>query len=155
MACPGNANLTVYSSNDYLYSQFYSSITQQNQSYNPLKPNSSRNCRKYKSFIPSFSPIINTLSTNVSYSNTYSRVYVGGSNFFSNGTTYINFGPFTNIPVTYYSSYNISFVVPLNAIPGVYNVVAVNIYNGNFSNNKNNTYPANLNYSNSLTYTIV
>jgi hypothetical protein len=109
-----------------------------------------------KSFYPSFSPIMNGLSVTTSNSGVYSLVYVTGSNFVSptNGITYINFGSFTNLPITYYSSFNISFVVPLNALAGSYNVVVVNVYNGNFSTAVNTSYPGNPNYSNSITYTI-
>ena len=109
-----------------------------------------------KSFYPSFSPIMNGLSVTTSNSGVYSLVYVTGSNFVSptNGITYINFGSFTNLPITYYSSFNISFVVPLNALAGSYNVVVVNTYNGNFSTAVNSSYPGTPNYSNPITYTI-
>lgn len=109
-----------------------------------------------KSFYPSFNPIINGLSVTSSASQAYSLVYITGSNFVSptNGTTYVNFGSFLNLPITFYSSFNISFVVPLNALAGSYNVVVVNVYNGNFSNAVNTSYPGNPNYSNSITYTI-
>ena len=109
-----------------------------------------------KSFYPSFSPIMNGLSVTTSNSGVYSLVYVTGSNFVSptNGTTYINFGSFTNLPITFYSSFNISFVVPLNAVAGSYNVIVVSIYNGNFSPAVNTSYPGTPNYSNPITYTI-
>ena len=109
-----------------------------------------------KSFYPSFNPTINGLSVTSSASQTYSLVYITGSNFVSptNGTTYVNFGSFLNLPITFYSSFNISFVVPLNALSGSYNVVVVNVYNGNFSTAVNTSYPGNPNYSNSITYTI-
>lgn len=109
-----------------------------------------------KSFYPSFNPIINGLSVTSSASRAYSLVYITGSNFISptNGTTYVNFGSFSNLPITFYSSFNISFVVPLNALAGSYNVVVVNVYNGNFSTAVNTSYPGNPNYSNSITYTI-
>jgi hypothetical protein len=112
-------------------------------------------CRKYKPAYPSFSPQIISLSTNVSIDGQYSLVYIYGTNFFLNGTTYVNFGSYTNIPITYYSSNNISFVVPINAPTGTYNVSVVNIYNGNFSLPVKYTYPGNLNYSNTVTYQII
>ena len=68
---------------------------------------------------------------------------------------HVHIGIFKNISVTFYSSFNISFVVPLNAPKGIYNVVAVNIYNGNFSSPVGNTYPANLNYSSSIIYEVL
>jgi len=109
-----------------------------------------------KSFYPSFNPIINGLSVTTSASGVYSLVYITGTNFVSptNGTTYVNFGSFTNLPIIFYSSFNISFVVPLNALAGSYNVVVVNIYNGNFSTAVNSSYSGIPNYSNPITYTI-
>ena len=113
-------------------------------------------CSNYKGFLPSFKPIINNLSVTTSVAGTYSLVYISGSNFLppSNGTTYVNFGNFNQLPITFYSSFNMSFVVPLNAKAGDYNVLVVNVYNGNFSPPVNQSYPGKLNYSNSITYTI-
>lgn len=114
-------------------------------------------CLKYKPFLPSFTPIINNLSTTSSIIKKYSLVYITGSNFLPPvyGNTYVNFGNlYTNIPITFYSCFNISFVVPINASQGEYQVKVVNVYNGNFSPGVNTSYPGNLNYSNSITYTI-
>jgi len=107
-------------------------------------------------FYPSFSPTINSLSITSSSVGEYSLVQINGYNFLppSYGTTYVNFGSFTNLPITFYSSFNISFLVPLNATSGIYKVVVVNIYNGNFSPQVNQSYPGNKNYSNSITYTL-
>jgi len=109
-----------------------------------------------KSFYPSFNPKIYNLSVTNSASGMYSLVYINGANFFppSNGSTYVNFGSFTNLPIIFYSSFNISFVVPLNAGTGNYNVVVVNLYNGNFSTPVNNSYPSIPNFSNPMTYTV-
>ena len=114
------------------------------------------NCRLSKSFYPSFSPTISTLSVTSSVHGKYSLVYILGSNFLPPcyGTTYVNFGSFKNLPITFYSPFNISFVVPLNAPPGIYNVIVVNVYNSNFSPAVNQSYPGNPNYSNTITYTI-
>lgn len=111
---------------------------------------SSRN----KGFLPSFTPILHGLSITTSTSGTYSLVYVNGSNFLPGGITFIQFGGLGYLPVTYYSSFNLSFVVPLNAIPDNYAVKVVNLYNGNFSPPINQSYSGNLNFSNSITYTI-
>lgn len=111
-----------------------------------------RRIQKYTNFYPSFNPIINNLSTTNSKSNFYSQVYINGSNF--QGTAFVNFGAYKNLPIIFYSSFNISFVVPLNAPIGSYNVTVVNIYNGNFSPQINTSYPGNQNYSNSIIYTI-
>jgi hypothetical protein len=116
---------------------------------------SQNNCIKHKPVYPSFTPVMSNISVISSYAGQYSLVYIFGYNFFPNGATYINFGSFKNIPVTYYGSNNISFVVPLNATVGTYNVVVVNIYNGNFSPAVNFTYPGVLNYSNSYSYKII
>jgi uncharacterized protein (TIGR03437 family) len=105
---------------------------------------------------PSFNPVINSLSVNSSLVGRYTMVYIDGSNFFppSNGITYVNFGNYTNLHITFYSSFNISFVVPLNAVAGNYSVTVVNVYNGNFSLQVNTSYPGILNYSNSVVYTL-
>ena len=116
---------------------------------------SQNNCLKYEPVYPNFTPTISNMSVTSSTAGQYSLVYIFGYNFFPNGTTYVNFGQFQNIPVTYYSSNNISFVVPLNAAVGTYNVVVVNIYNGNFSPAVNFTYPGVLNYSKSYSYQII
>ena len=72
------------------------------------------------------------------------------------GKTYVNFGTnYKNIPIIFYSTSQISFVVPLNAISGIYEVIVVNVYNGNFSPQVNITYAGNLNYSNSILYTVL
>jgi uncharacterized protein (TIGR03437 family) len=123
---------------------------------NITQPNTSINrCRKSVGY-PNFTPIIYGASVTTSVSGVYTLVYITGENFISpvNGTTYVNFGSFTELPIVYYSSFNISFVVPKNALPDNYNIVVVNLYNGNFNINLNNSNPGILNYSNSITYTI-
>ncbi len=114
------------------------------------------NCRRYKSVYPSFTPTINSLSVTNSVAGAYSNVIISGSNFLPPcyGTTFVNFGSFKNIQITFYSTSSISFIVPLNAVPGTYNVQVVNIYNSNFSPAVNQSYPGNLNFSNSITYTL-
>jgi hypothetical protein len=117
----------------------------------------SNNCRRKGATYPSFAPVIYNLSVLSSCAGAYSLVNIDGANFLppSYGTTYVNFGQFTDLPITFYSSFNISFVVPLNAPPGNYAVTVVNIYNGNFSPSINQSYPGNLVYSNSITYTLI
>ncbi len=150
MSCAGKGYGTNPQSNAYLNSHFYSSIVNTS-----VTPKTTRNCRRYnKEVYPTFTPTINGLSVTSSSAGSYSLVYVNGSNFLPNGTTFIQFGNYGYLPITYYSSFDISFVVPLNAIAGNYNVQAVNLYNGNFSPQVNQSYPGNLNYSNSITYTI-
>lgn len=111
-------------------------------------------CQRNKGFLPSFTPILNSLSVTTSASGNYSLVYVNGSNFLPGGTTFIQFGVLGYLPITYYSSFNVSFIVPLNAITGNYAVKVVNLYNEHFSQPVNQSYPGNLNFSNSITYTI-
>jgi len=143
MSCAGKGYGTNNQSNAYLYSQFGSSIV-----------TTTRKCRKYKGFYPSFTPILGSLSVISSAEKAYSLVYINGSNFLPNGTTFIKFGGWGYYPVTFYSSFNLSFVVPQSAPPGNYNIQVVNLYNGNFSPTVNQSYPGNLNFSNSITYTI-
>ena len=112
-----------------------------------------RRIRKYTNFYPSFNPIINNLSSTLSLFGIYSQVYINGSNF--QGTAFVNFGTYKNLPIIFYSSFNISFVVPINASVGSYNVTVVNVYNGNFSPQINTSYPGIQNYSNSITYNII
>lgn len=125
-----------------------------NSLLNNIKTN---NCRKYKSIYPSFAPTIHNLSITSSISGKYKNVMIIGSNFLPPcyGTTYVNFGLFKNLPITFYSTFNASFIVPLNAIPGSYSVQVVNIYNGNFSPSVNQSYPGNPNFSNAIIYTLL
>jgi hypothetical protein len=116
-----------------------------------------RNCKLSKGFLPSFTPEIYSLSVTSSTAGAYSNVVIIGKNFLPNGTTYVNFGTnYTNIPVSYYGSNNISFVVPGNALPSPpsYDVIVVNNYTSNFGSHINNFYNSNLNYSNSVSYTL-
>jgi uncharacterized protein (TIGR03437 family) len=116
--------------------------------------NIARRCKLAKGVLPSFTPVIYNLSVDTSLAGTYSNVIITGQNFLPNGTTYVNFGGFTNIPVSYFSSFMISFVVPTNATAGSYNVVVVNTYNSNYSANISNIYNQNINFSNSVAYTL-
>lgn len=113
-----------------------------------------RRCKLVKKGLPSFTPVIYNLSVDTSLAGAYSNVIITGQNFLPNGTTYVNFGSFKNIPVSYFSSFIISFVVPTNATVGSYNVVAVNTYNSNYSANITNIYNQNINFSNSMAYTL-
>jgi hypothetical protein len=111
---------------------------------------------KNRQMYPSFAPTINGLSATNSVHGNYSVVYISGTNFLPPcyGTTYVNFGTFKELPITFYSSTSISFIVPLNAVAGSYNVQVINIYNSNFSPAVNQSYPGIQNYSNLITYTI-
>jgi hypothetical protein len=112
-------------------------------------------CRKYQGFYPNFAPSINTLSVTTSSSGVYKVVYITGSNFLPpiSGITYVKFGDY-KLSITFYSSFNISFVVPLDAAAGIYNVNVVNVYNNNFSTSVPQISTGNPNFSNTFTYTI-
>ena len=113
-----------------------------------------KKCKLAKGFLPSFTPAIYNLTVDTSPAGVYSFVGINGSNFLPNGITTVNFGAYKNISVSYFSSVNISFAVPLNAPIGNYNVVVINTYNSNYSPNINNFYNQNTNYSNSMIYTL-
>jgi hypothetical protein len=114
-----------------------------------------KKCKLSQGFLPSFTPEIYSLPVvDTSVAGSYASVIITGNNFLPNGTTYVNFGGFKNISISYFGSNNISFVVPTNASPGSYNIVVVNNYTSNFGSHINNFYNTNLNYSNSVTYTL-
>ena len=125
---------------------------------NPLSSNflnTYKKCKPVKTVLPSFAPIISNISVNTSVAEQYSMVYINGMNFFSKGITYVNFGSsYTEIPIVYYNSFNISFLVPLDAAADTYNIVVVNVYCGQFSVPINISYEGVLNYSNSVPYII-
>jgi hypothetical protein len=149
MSCAGKGYGTNPQSNDYLYAQFSTSSSRTNQ-----LARSTRKCRQFQGFYPTFTPNLFNLSVTTSDSGSYSLVYVDGSNFLPNETTFIKFGNIGYLPVIYYSSFNLSFVVPINAAPGNYPISVVNLYNNNFSRPVNHTYPGTLNFSEPITYTI-
>jgi hypothetical protein len=141
MSCPKDTNLTVRDEFGNLIAPIVKRIS---------------NCKGRKSAYPSFTPVINSLSVNSSISGVYRVVHIIGSNFLppSNGDTYVNFGPYTHLPIIFYSSFNISFVVPLDAVAGLYNIKVVNVYNDNFSLPVKQSNPGIPNYSNSISYAI-
>ena len=110
---------------------------------------SSVKCRKFEYKYPDTAPIIYNLSPTQSSLGDYTVCYINGLNFSKENTTgnsTVTFGSITNIPVTFYSSLNISFVVPFNHLVGggsPYNVQVVN----------NNYFPV-TQYSNTLQYTL-
>jgi hypothetical protein len=155
-SCPGDKSVTNENTNNSINTaQYYSNLTQNNNAYL-----SKRACKQSTGFYPSFTPAIYSLSQNISAHDTYSLVYINGNNFQSPSiaTTYINFtnalNSYTRLPITFFSSSYISFVVPNAAPAGTYSVEAVNIYNGNFSPQVNNAYPGILNYSNPVNYVL-
>jgi hypothetical protein len=104
-------------------------------------------CRKYQPGYPSITPVINSLSVTSSQQGIYTQVLVSGLNFFPFGKTVLNFGSYKNLPISYLSSFNISFIVPIDAATGNYNVQVANISNTQV----NPTFF----YSNIIEYTII
>ena len=106
---------------------------------------SSALCKKYKNTFPNFTPEIFYLSIYSSLSGVYTQVNIHGNNFSlgSNiGYSVVNFGTYINLPVTFYGSTSISFIIPTNAPPGTYTIQVVNLL-----------YPTSL-YSNIVDYTL-
>lgn len=112
-------------------------------------------CKKYNRY-PSFNPIIYNTSITTSKSGVFTNVEINGDNFLPPcyGVTYVNFGSFQNISIVFYSSFNISFTIPLNAPLGDYELYVINVYNNNFCPKVKQFYPGNQNYSNKLNYTL-
>jgi hypothetical protein len=118
-------------------------------------------CRKSVPLIPDLTPFISNLSMVSSTEGVYTVVTIYGNNFSLYGITgisVVNFTSdnsavsdnglgkdkisFTNLPVSFYSSQQISFSVPLNASSGNYFISVVN-----------KQYPISLT-SNSVSYTV-
>lgn len=159
MACAKNQAITNYNYqiNDRdIKPQYSSNLIQYDINYIESK------CRNIKSAYPSFTPQILHLSETSSLQGQYKVIKINGVNFLPSvyGTTYVNFDKnfgytnFKQLPITFYNTSQISFVVPLNTVAGNYTVTVVNVYNSNFSPAVNQTYSGNLNYSNKITYTI-
>ena len=110
-----------------------------------IKIPSTVNGRKYKYMYPDTTPIIYGLSQNESVLGDYTVVYISGYNFSKANTTgnsTVTFGNITNIPVIFYSSLNLSFVVPIiNLTQATYDIQVVN----------NNYFPV-TQYSNKVSY---
>ena len=102
-----------------------------------------KKCRQKRGLRPSIVPIISSLSPNTSKAGVYQVVNITGENFRYNNTQ-VKFGNITNIVITYNSSFNISFTVPENLIPGTYAVYVTTI-------NKLNVIP-NVVYSSAANY---
>ena len=88
-------------------------------------------CQNYsEKNYPDLSPRIIYLSSYyVNYLDSSNRpyhIYIRGINFNTNDITSITFGPYNNVPITFYSSTSISFIIPMNAKPGSYNIQVVN-----------------------------
>lgn len=102
-------------------------------------------CRKYKGFLPNITPAIYSLSSTISAPGEYALVYINGQNFTPNNLS-VTFGTITDVPIVFYSSFTISFVVPLYVSEGTYGIQVVA--------NNNNTLMSGLLYSNVVDYII-
>ena len=109
-------------------------------------------CRKSVPLIPDVTPVISNLSIDSSQPGIYTVVKIYGNNFSLYGVTGISVVDFVstnkkqtfpNLPVSFYSSQEISFSIPLNAFPDNYSITVVN-----------KQYPLSLT-SNSVNYTIL
>lgn len=84
-------------------------------------------CRKVNLF-PDTTPIINNMSTYITKAGDYTVVHIIGENFSLDGSTgysVVLFGKI-EVPVIFYNSQHISFVVPLNEKKGEYNIKVIN-----------------------------
>lgn len=108
-------------------------------------------CRKSVSFIPDTTPFINRLSNNSSVKAIYTVVTIYGNNFNLHGIrgySSVNFtsdpkNSYYNLPVTFYNSKEISFLIPIHVKTGNYLVSVIN-----------KQHPISL-VSNSINYTII
>lgn len=103
-------------------------------------------CRKYRKLPPDIIPVILQIVPEQSILGNYIVAHIVGYNFSLGGPlgySTVTFGNITNIPVTFFSSLNISFVIPvIDVTNGIYKVQVVN-----------NRYPAALR-SNPVFYTL-
>ena len=103
-------------------------------------------CVKLKKELPNINPFILQIVPEKSILGDYVVAHIIGYNFSLGGTlgySTVTFGNISKIPITFFSSTNISFVVPvINVTNGVYRVQVVN-----------NRYPQTL-YSNIEYYTL-
>lgn len=88
-------------------------------------------CQSYleKSYPDLIPTIIYLSSYYVNYLDSSNRpysIYIRGTNFNTNDITSITFGPYKNVPITFYSSTSISFIIPMNSKLGQYNIQVVN-----------------------------
>ena len=119
MSCPNKGYGKNVQSDAYLYAQYSNA---------PFGLRSLKKCKAYQPTYPSLTPTLSNLSKTSSNEGAYAFVTVTGANFMPNGTTFIKFGA-VYIPAIYYSSFELSFTVPLNTLPGTYPVFVVNLYN--------------------------
>jgi len=87
-------------------------------------------CRKIQKNSPNITPVIFQILPEQSILGNYVVAHIVGFNFSLGGPmgySTVTFGNITNIPVTFFSSLNISFVIPVIGVAnGIYKVQVVN-----------------------------
>jgi len=101
-------------------------------------------CRKYTATLPNLNPTIYSLSQYISAPGLYAVVYIQGNNF-SPYNASVNFGYIQNIPIVFYNSFTVSFVVPIYVSEGEYQIQVVNVNNSKW--NKEAIYSNIVNYN--------
>lgn len=88
-----------------------------------LYSNGGKRCIGWSNSLPSLAPTITSLSAYLSIFNYQSIITIFGTNF----RTYslVRFGTYS-LPISFFSTNQISFYVPQNAAPGIYSVQVVN-----------------------------
>jgi len=110
-------------------------------------------CQKYKKNLINYDPTITYVTPEDSIYNKYTEVYVYGSNFFPNGSSFVKLGNI-EVSVSYYSSNLVTFIVPNNIGPGTYTLNVVN--NISYSPiNVTSVPPSQLSKSNSVNFIII
>jgi hypothetical protein len=112
-------------------------------------------CSRYKRVVPNLTPFISGLSIYSAKSNTYVLVYVYGGNFFSNGTTTVNFGNIKNLAINFLSQSSFFFQLPVSSIAGNYNITVENNIFLNGTTVVSNTGNGLTLVSNSIKFTII
>jgi hypothetical protein len=100
---------------------------------NKIPFTSSLSCRVASNVAPDIKPVINNLSSVSSKQGVYTVVHLYGNNFANKnskiGTSVVNFGTtHTNLPISFYSSQEISFVVPTRVKKGTYEINVRNLH---------------------------
>ena len=117
-----------------------------------MKPR--RTCFTPVGFYPRFVPVLNNMQVRRAPASAYTQVDVYGANFLPDGATCVQFGKSPPLHVTFYTSFHISFVVPMGLVPGGYMVTVVNIYSNQFAPKVKQSYPSNLNASNPMVFVL-
>ena len=91
-----------------------------------INTNKNNSCSKYQKKPINYKPTIIYITPDVVVNNVYTEVYVYGYNFFNADSTYITLNNSISIPVSFYSSRLITFIVPQNLEIITYDLNVVN-----------------------------